>query len=58
MRRTHKDNPDDTVEYATEMRFWVVLREENGFLAHEAAKTVADEDERAGRQVAEVVEEV
>ncbi len=58
MRRTHKSDPNNTVEYAAKMRFWVVLRKQEGFFADKAAKAMDDEDKRARRRSTEIVEEV
>jgi len=44
VRRAQEYDALGAVEYAPEMRFGVVSREQNGFLADEATQAVGDKD--------------
>jgi hypothetical protein len=45
MRCAHEYDTLDAIEYAAEMGFRIVSREQNSLLADKAAKAVGDEDE-------------
>lgn len=53
MRCAHKNDTNNGVEEAPEMKLWFVARKQDGLLTDEATQAMSDEDEWARGRIAE-----